>query len=78
LVESTQIRWFLRQSGGGGCSGRVIAEQKPKVSKLGLKGLSDYHSNETTVEPTRRVASGLIKGLLSWKFYSKERAGQQL
>ncbi len=78
MVESTQIRWFLRQSGGGGQSVRDIAQQRPKVSKLGLKGLSDYHSNETAVEAVRREASGPNKGLLILNIYSKERAGQQL
>jgi hypothetical protein len=30
----------------------------PRVSKLGLKGLSDYHSNEMAVEAARRETSG--------------------
>ncbi len=58
MVESTQIRWFFRLSGGGGWSGRAVAQWRPKVSKLGLKGLSDCHSNETTVEAARGEASG--------------------
>jgi hypothetical protein len=75
LVESTQIRWFLRRSGGGGWPGRAIAQWRPGVSKLGLKGLSDCHSNETAVKSARWGASGpdkratLIKYLLkgeSW------------
>jgi hypothetical protein len=78
LVKSTQIRWFSRQSGGGGWSGRAVAQLRPRVSKLELKGLSDYHSNETAVEAARWEASGLNKGLLSQNIYSKERAGQQL
>jgi hypothetical protein len=45
---------------------------------LGLKGLSDYHSNETAVEAARWEASGPNKGLLSQNIYSKERTGQQL
>ncbi len=48
---------------------------RPRVSKLGLKGLSDYHSNEMAVEAARWEASGpnkratLMKHLLkreSW------------
>ncbi len=59
LMESTQIRWFLRWSGRGGWSGRAVAQQRPRVSKLGLKWPSDYHSNEIAVEAVRRGASGL-------------------
>ncbi len=58
LVESTQIRWFLKWSGREGWSGRAITQRRPRVSKLGLKGLSDYHSNETAVEAARRGANG--------------------
>jgi hypothetical protein len=46
---------------GGGWSGRAVAQWKPRVSKLGFKGLSDYHSNEMAVEAARREASGLNK-----------------
>ncbi len=63
---------------GGGWSGRAIAQWRPRVSKLGLKGLSDYHSNELAAEAAKRGASVPIKGLLSQNIYSKERAGQQL
>jgi hypothetical protein len=52
LVESTQIRWFSRSSRGG-WSSRVAAQHRPRVSKLGLKGLSDYRSNEIAVEAAR-------------------------
>jgi hypothetical protein len=58
LVESTQIRWFSRCSGRGGWSVKAVAERRPRVSKLGLKGLSDYYSNEKAVEAARRKASG--------------------
>ncbi len=61
LVENTQIIWFSRQSGGEGWSGRVVAQQRPRVSKLGLKGLSDYHSNETAVQAVRQGTIGLTK-----------------
>jgi hypothetical protein len=39
LVKFIQIRWFSRRSGGGGLSGREVAQRRPRVSKLGLKGL---------------------------------------
>ncbi len=58
FVESTQIRWFLRRSGGGDWSGRAVVQWRPRVSKLGLKGLSDYHSNEMAVEADRRGLVG--------------------
>jgi hypothetical protein len=35
FIESTQIRWFSRGSGGGGWSGRDVAQRRPRVSKLG-------------------------------------------
>jgi hypothetical protein len=54
LVESTQADGS-RQSGGGGWSGRAAAQRRPRVSKLGLKGLSDNHSNEMAVEAVRPV-----------------------
>ncbi len=42
------IRW-------GRLVSRVIAQQgRPRVSKQGLKGLSDYHSSEIAVKTTRR------------------------
>ncbi len=58
MVESTQIRWFSRQSGGGGWFGTAVTQRRPRVSKLGLKGLSEYHFNETAVEAARWGASG--------------------
>jgi hypothetical protein len=39
-------------------SGRALAQRRPRVSKLGLKGLSDYHSDEIAVEPVRWEARG--------------------
>ncbi len=53
MIESTQIRWFSRCSGGGRWSGRALTQHRPRVSKLGLKGPSDYHSNEIAVEATK-------------------------
>ncbi len=78
MVESTQIRWFSRQSGIECWSGRAIVKQRPRVSNLGLKGLSNYHSTETGVEAARREASVPNKGQLSRNIYSEERAGEQL
>jgi hypothetical protein len=43
---------------GGGWFGKAIAQRRPRVSKLGLKGLSNYHSNEIAVETARWGASG--------------------
>jgi hypothetical protein len=71
LVKSTQIWWFSKWSGRGGWSGRAIAQRRPRVSKLGLKGLSDYHSNETALEAARQGASEPNKGLLSWHVSQK-------
>jgi hypothetical protein len=42
----------------GGWSGRAVAQQRPRVSKLGLKGLSDYDSNEIEVKAARQGACG--------------------
>ncbi len=42
-------------------SGRAAAQRRPRVSKLGLKGLSDYLSNETAVEAARQGAHGRNK-----------------
>ncbi len=41
-------------TGGVGWSGRAVAQRRPRVSKLGLKKPSDYHSNEIAVEAARR------------------------
>jgi hypothetical protein len=45
---------------------------RPRVSKLGLKGLSDYHSNEMAVEAARRKASGPNGRAILTNIYSKE------
>jgi hypothetical protein len=50
LIESTRITWFSRWSGRGGWSSRAVAQWRPRVSKLRLKGPSYYHSNEIAVE----------------------------
>ncbi len=49
MVASTQVRWFLRLSGKAGWSGKALTLRRPRVSKLGLKGLSDYYSNGIAV-----------------------------
>jgi hypothetical protein len=38
--------------------GRAVAQRRPRASKLRLKGLSDYHSNEIAVEAARWEARG--------------------
>jgi hypothetical protein len=43
---------------GGGWFGKAIAQRRPRVSKLGLKGLSNYHSNEIAVEVGRTKRAG--------------------
>ncbi len=75
MVKSTQIRWFSKQSGGGGWSGRAVAKRRPRVSKLGLKGLSHSHSNETAVKAARWGASGLNKKGYSHKIFTQKRRG---
>jgi hypothetical protein len=52
LVKSTQIKWFSRWSGGGGGSGRAVAQQRPRVSKLGV----NYQSNEIAVKAAKGEA----------------------
>jgi hypothetical protein len=49
---------FLEMIRRGGWSRRAIAQQRLRVSKLGLKGPSDYHSNEIAVEAARWGANG--------------------
>ncbi len=69
MIKSTQIRWFLRCSGGGGWSCRAVAQQSPRVSKLGLKEPSDYHSSEiVVVVAVGWGPGGRVKGLLSQGF----------
>jgi hypothetical protein len=48
LVESTQI-----MIGQGRLVCRAVAQRRPRVSKLGLKGPSDYHSSDIAVEAAR-------------------------
>ncbi len=78
MVESTQIRLFSRRSGGGGWFSRAIAQRRPRVSKLGLKGLSDYHSNDTAVEAARWGPVVRIKRATVMKYLLKRRAEKQL
>jgi hypothetical protein len=39
-------------------SGRAGPQRRPRVSKLGLKGPSNYHSNEIAVQMARQEARG--------------------
>jgi hypothetical protein len=64
----------LEISCGGGWSGRAIAQRRPRVSKLRLKGLSNYHSNDTAVEAARRGASGLNKRATLTTFTQKKES----
>jgi hypothetical protein len=55
-VHSDQL--FLERIRQGRWSGRAVDQQRPGVSKLGLKGLSDYYSNKIAVEVARRGPVG--------------------
>ncbi len=48
----------LRSDGSQDDQVGEAAQQRQRVSKLGLKGPSDYHSNETAVKAAGRAASG--------------------
>jgi hypothetical protein len=52
---------------------RAVAQRRPRFSKLGLKGLSDYYSNEIAVEAARRGPVGRIKRATLMKFYLKRK-----
>ncbi len=56
----------------GGWSGRAVAQQRPRISKLGLKGASDYYSNEIALEAARREARGLNKRATLTKYLLKK------
>jgi hypothetical protein len=62
----------------GGWSGRAVAQRRPRVSKLGLKGPCYYHSNEIAVEVARRGSVGRIFWAILTEYLLKERAGQAL
>jgi hypothetical protein len=67
MTRQGRLVWWSRSSA------------EAKSLKLGLKGLSDYHSNEIAVKAARRGASGLNKKCYSHGISTqKERAGQQL
>jgi hypothetical protein len=51
-----------------------VAQRRPRLSKLGLKRLSDYYFNEIAVEAARWGPVGQIKGLLSWNIDSKRES----
>jgi hypothetical protein len=54
-------------------SGRAIAKRRPRISKLGLKGLSDCHSNEIAAEAARRGPVGLINRATLTEYLFKKR-----
>jgi hypothetical protein len=51
----------LEAIGRGRLVYRALAQRRPIISKLGLKGLLKYRSNETAVKATRWGASGPSK-----------------
>jgi hypothetical protein len=55
-VHSDQM--VLEMTCRGDWSRRAIAQRRPRVSKLGLKGPSDSHSNEIVVKVARWGARG--------------------
>jgi hypothetical protein len=59
----------------GGWSCRAVAQRRPQVSKLGLKGLSDFYSSEIAVKAARWEASGPDKRttLTEMEYLLKER-----
>jgi hypothetical protein len=61
-VHSDQI--VLEMIRWGRLVSRAVAQQRPRVSKLGLKGLSDYFSYIYPRRPTGGPV-GQVKGLLS-------------
>ncbi len=66
-IESTQIRWFSRWSGGGGWSGRekLSRGQEPQTKGQGTIRLPPQWA---TTKAARRGARGQNKELLSWQF----------
>ncbi len=62
----------------GSWSGRAVAQRRARVSKLGLKGLSDYHLNETVIEAARRGQWAEEGATLTTCLLKKRRAGKQL
>jgi hypothetical protein len=56
----------------GGWSGRAVAQQRPRVSKLGLKELFNHNSNEIAVEAARREASEPNKRAVLTKYLLKK------
>ncbi len=56
-----------------GWSARAVAQWRPRVSKLGLKGLSDYHSNKIAVEAARWGPVGRIKKATLAEYLLKKR-----
>jgi hypothetical protein len=56
----------------GGWSKRAITQQRPRISKPELKGLSNYYSNKIAVEAARWGASGPKRATLT-KYLLKKR-----
>jgi hypothetical protein len=58
---------------GGGWSNKAIVQRRPRVSKLGLKRLSDYCFSEIGVEAARREASRPNKRATLTECFLKEK-----
>jgi hypothetical protein len=71
-VHSDQM--VLEMIRGGGWSSRAILQPRPRVSKLGLKRLSDYYSSEIAVEAARLEASRPNKRATLTECFLKEKA----
>jgi hypothetical protein len=75
-VHSDQM--VLKMIRRGGWSSRAIGQWRLRVSKLGLKRLSEYYSNEIAVEAAGRGGSGPNERVTLTENLLKGRAGQQL
>jgi hypothetical protein len=63
LDQAHSGQMVLKMIRQGGWSGGAIAQRRPRVPKLGLKGPSDYHSNEIAVKAARwRGQRAKLKG----------------
>ncbi len=63
-----------RLPSSAGEAGLAVTQRRPRVSKLRLKGLFDYHSSEVVVEAARRRrACGPNKGATLTEYLLKKR-----
>ncbi len=75
LIESTQIRWFSRWSGGGGWSGRAKLCESESAKSLKTKGQGTFRLplKWTTAEADRLGATGPNKRATLTTYLLKER-----